>query len=212
MEEMQERVIAQRSQFMELMQNMAIRQEELKAIVHRPIEQNPFGEDDNENNENPHPPHPPPSHPPTPRNGGNPPPSSPPPPPSTPSHVGNVCIKNPTEQVMAHPRRTMQIPVQEDDQYEDYYSNAEENVADEKFRMLEERLRAMENQNVMGMDFNDMGLIPWLRIPKKFKFDRLKKKVVEEVDVITIPVPPKKPTVRITLLGPVPYSSDKGVP
>lgn len=44
------------------------------------------------------------------------------------------------------------------------------------------------------------------------QFDCLKKKVVEEVDVITILVPPKKPTVRITLLGPVPYSSDKGVP
>ncbi|XP_050916439.1 uncharacterized protein LOC127131569 [Lathyrus oleraceus] len=44
------------------------------------------------------------------------------------------------------------------------------------------------------------------------QFDRLKKKVVEEVDVITIPVPTKKPTVRTTLPGLVPYSSDKGVP
>ncbi|XP_050916440.1 uncharacterized protein LOC127131570 [Lathyrus oleraceus] len=63
----------------------------------------------------------------------------------------------------------MQILVQEDDQYQDYYFNAEENITDEKFRMLEERLRVMENENVMGMDFNDMGLIPGLRIPKKFK-------------------------------------------
>ncbi|XP_050877660.1 uncharacterized protein LOC127081452 [Lathyrus oleraceus] len=44
------------------------------------------------------------------------------------------------------------------------------------------------------------------------QFDRMKKKVVEEVDVITIPVPPKKSIVRITLPGPVPYSSDKDVP
>ncbi|XP_050915666.1 uncharacterized protein LOC127130740 [Lathyrus oleraceus] len=53
---MQERVTAQMRPFMELMQNMAIRQEELRAIVLRPIEGNPFGEDDNENNGNPHPP------------------------------------------------------------------------------------------------------------------------------------------------------------
>lgn len=148
---------------------MEIRQEELRAIVLRPIEGKPFGEDDNENNGNPHPPHPPPSHPPTPRHDGNPPLPPPPPPPLTPPHVRNVRIRNTTEQVLAHPMRTMQIPVQEDDQYEDYYSNAEENVADEKFRMLEERLRAMENQDVMGMDFNDMGLVPGLRIPNKLK-------------------------------------------
>lgn len=63
----------------------------------------------------------------------------------------------------------MQIPMQEDDQYEDYCSNVEENNANEKFRMLEERLRAMENQDVMGMDFNDMGLVPGLKITNKFK-------------------------------------------
>ncbi|KAI5431498.1 hypothetical protein KIW84_035618 [Lathyrus oleraceus] len=43
------------------------------------------------------------------------------------------------------------------------------------------------------------------------QFDRLKKKVVEEVDVITIHVPPKKSIVRITLPGPVRYNSDKVV-
>ncbi|KAI5389091.1 hypothetical protein KIW84_074663 [Lathyrus oleraceus] len=208
---MQEQLTAQMSQFMELIQNMAIRQEELREVVLRPAEGKPFGEDDNEKNGNPLPP-PPPCHPPTPRHDRNPPPPPPPSPPPTPPRVGNVCIRNPTEQVLAHHRRTIQILLQEDDQYEDYYSNDEENVADEKFCMLEERLRAMENQDVMGMDFNDMGLVPGLRIQNKFKFDHLKKKVIEEVDVITILVPPKKPIVRITLPAPVPYSSDKGVP
>ncbi|XP_058756894.1 uncharacterized protein LOC131630119 [Vicia villosa] len=39
----------------------------------------------------------------------------------------------------------------------------------EKFRLIEERLRAVEGKEVLGMDINDLGLVPGVRIPVKFK-------------------------------------------
>ena len=40
---------------------------------------------------------------------------------------------------------------------------------DRKYRMLEERLKAVEGQGVLGMDITDLGLVPGVRVPPKFK-------------------------------------------
>ena len=49
--------------------------------------------------------------------------------------------------------------------------------AERKFQLFEERLKAMENSGISGIDLTDMGLVPGLRIPPKFKvpdFDKYK--------------------------------------
>ncbi|XP_058764275.1 uncharacterized protein LOC131637689 [Vicia villosa] len=39
----------------------------------------------------------------------------------------------------------------------------------ERYRLIEKRLRAVEGKGVLGMDINDLGLVPGVRIPPKFK-------------------------------------------
>ncbi|XP_058741189.1 uncharacterized protein LOC131613547 [Vicia villosa] len=39
----------------------------------------------------------------------------------------------------------------------------------ERYRLIEERLRAVEGKRVLGMDINDLGLVPNMRISPKFK-------------------------------------------
>ncbi|XP_058750125.1 uncharacterized protein LOC131623132 [Vicia villosa] len=39
----------------------------------------------------------------------------------------------------------------------------------ERYRLIEERLRAVEGKGVLGMNINDLGLVPGVRIPPKFK-------------------------------------------
>ncbi|XP_058774254.1 uncharacterized protein LOC131648520 [Vicia villosa] len=39
----------------------------------------------------------------------------------------------------------------------------------ERYRLIEERLRAVEGKGVLGMDINDLGLVPGVRIAPKFK-------------------------------------------
>ncbi|XP_058752438.1 uncharacterized protein LOC131625608 [Vicia villosa] len=39
----------------------------------------------------------------------------------------------------------------------------------ERYRLIEERLRAVEGKGVLGMDINDLGLVPGVRVPPKFK-------------------------------------------
>ncbi|XP_058729317.1 uncharacterized protein LOC131601500 isoform X2 [Vicia villosa] len=38
-----------------------------------------------------------------------------------------------------------------------------------KIRLIEERLRAVEGKGVLGMDITDLGLVPGVRVPPKFK-------------------------------------------
>ncbi|XP_058784596.1 uncharacterized protein LOC131659422 [Vicia villosa] len=38
-----------------------------------------------------------------------------------------------------------------------------------KIRLIEERLRAIEGKGVLGMDITDLGLVPGIRVPPKFK-------------------------------------------
>ena len=40
---------------------------------------------------------------------------------------------------------------------------------DPMFRRLEERLKAVEGQNPLGVDIADLGLVPGVRVPPKFK-------------------------------------------
>src|SRR3954462_15713657 len=50
---------------------------------------------------------------------------------------------------------------------EDYYH--EDEYPDDKYKMLEERLRSVDIQKVPGLDFEELGLVPGVVIPPKFK-------------------------------------------
>src|SRR4051812_14650273 len=50
---------------------------------------------------------------------------------------------------------------------DDYYHEGEH--PDDKYKMLEERLRSVEIQKVPGLDFEELGLVPGVVIPPKFK-------------------------------------------
>lgn len=40
---------------------------------------------------------------------------------------------------------------------------------DKKYRLLEERLKAVEGKGALGMDLTDLGLVPGVKVPPKFK-------------------------------------------
>src|SRR3954471_23071454 len=50
---------------------------------------------------------------------------------------------------------------------EDYYH--EDEHPDDKYKLLEERMKAMEIQKIPGLDFEELGLISGVVIPPKFK-------------------------------------------
>lgn len=60
-------------------------------------------------------------------------------------------------------------PEMEMDRNEDMYSMHYSDIIVErdyhKFRLLEERLKAMEGKGTLGMDLTDLGLVPGVRIP-----------------------------------------------
>ncbi|XP_058768767.1 uncharacterized protein LOC131642543 [Vicia villosa] len=79
----------------------------------------------------------------------------------------------PTQQI----RRTAVIPVLEEDRHEDLFPESEWGLphdAGRMFRGLEERMRAMEGQG-LGMDISDLGLVPGVRVPSKFKVSDFEK-------------------------------------
>src|SRR3954463_6213308 len=57
---------------------------------------------------------------------------------------------------------------EEEEEEEDEYPQ-DEYYVDEKYRQLEERLRSVEIQKVPGLDFEEIGLVPGVIIPPKFK-------------------------------------------
>src|SRR3954463_6523102 len=57
---------------------------------------------------------------------------------------------------------------EEEEEEEDEYPQ-DEYYDDEKYRILEERLRSVEIQKVPGLDFEELGLVPGIVIPPKFK-------------------------------------------
>ncbi|XP_058783919.1 uncharacterized protein LOC131658668 [Vicia villosa] len=68
-------------------------------------------------------------------------------------------------------QKTAAIPVLEEDRHEDLFPESEWGLphdAGRMFRGLEERMRAMEGQG-LGMDISDLGLVPGVRVPPKFK-------------------------------------------
>ncbi|XP_058726011.1 uncharacterized protein LOC131597324 [Vicia villosa] len=77
----------------------------------------------------------------------------------------------PEGQTTQQTRRAAAIPVLEEDRHEDLFPESEWGFprdAGRMFRGLEERMRAMEGQG-LGMDINDLGLVPGVRVPPKFK-------------------------------------------
>ena len=49
------------------------------------------------------------------------------------------------------------------------YSEEQYLLADEKYKQLEDRLEVVDIQIVPGLDFGDLGLVPRVVIPHKFK-------------------------------------------
>ncbi|XP_058784300.1 uncharacterized protein LOC131659076 [Vicia villosa] len=156
--QMRTQVTAQMAQFMEVMQNMADRQEELRIrmdtvaqVVADPPQRNPADIRVNGEPVIGGPGVIPPA-----ANQGN--PRGPP----QPTLEGQT-----TQQI----RRVAAIPVLEEDRHEDLFPESEWGFppdAGRMFRGLEERMRAMEGQG-LGMDINDLGLVPGVRVPPKFK-------------------------------------------
>src|SRR4051812_29632089 len=56
----------------------------------------------------------------------------------------------------------------QEEEEEDEYPQDEDHT-DEKYRLLEERLRSVEIHKVPGLDFEELGLVPGVVIPPKFK-------------------------------------------
>src|SRR4051812_36170558 len=56
----------------------------------------------------------------------------------------------------------------EEEEEEDEYPQ-DEDYTDEKYRLLEERLKSVEIQKVPGLDFEELGIVPGVVIPPKFK-------------------------------------------
>ncbi|XP_058757655.1 uncharacterized protein LOC131630928 [Vicia villosa] len=156
--QMRTQVTAQMAQFMEVMQNMADRQEELRIrmdtvaqVVADPPQRNPADIRVNGEPVIGGPGVIPPA-----ANQGDP---RGPPQPTLEGHT--------TQQI----RRAAAIPVLEEDRHEDLFPESElgfPHDAGRLFRGLEERMRAMEGQG-LGMDINDLGLVPGVRVPPKFK-------------------------------------------
>ena len=55
----------------------------------------------------------------------------------------------------------------EDDDEE--YENEQYSPRDDKYKLLEERMLAMEGQKAPGLDFESLGLVSDVTIPRKFK-------------------------------------------
>lgn len=66
-------------------------------------------------------------------------------------------------------------PEYNDDVYSLHQSDVIVERDDRKIQSLEERLKAIEGQGALGMDLTDLGLVPGVRIPHKFKVPSFEK-------------------------------------
>lgn len=66
-------------------------------------------------------------------------------------------------------------PEYNDDVYSLHQSDVIVERDDRKIQSLEERLKAIEGQGALGMDLTDLGLVPGVRIPHKFKVPTFEK-------------------------------------
>lgn len=96
-----------------------------------------------------------------------------PPPPPPYNHGGPHLIVG---DMMGHPNARGNPQVQEmevdcnEDMYSMHNSDLSAHADDRKYRLLEERLKFVEGKGVLGMDIIDLGLVPGVRVPPKFKF------------------------------------------
>ena len=58
---------------------------------------------------------------------------------------------------------------EEEEEEDEDYSEQQYPPADDKYKNFEERLAAMEIQRVLGLDFEELGLVSGIVIPPKFK-------------------------------------------
>lgn len=145
MADMRVQMSTQMGQFLEIIQNLARGQEELRAMIVRPA--------------------------------------------TTEAPVVNPPVGGavPFPQANVVPilgQRGVEIPEPrlEVDNHEDMFSMQGDDMgfpaeAEKKFQMLEERMRAMESHDIPGMNISDLGLVPGVKIPPKFKvpdFDKYK--------------------------------------
>ncbi|XP_050897211.1 uncharacterized protein LOC127104037 [Lathyrus oleraceus] len=76
---------------------------------------------------------------------------------------------------MGHPNARGNPQVQElkvyrnEGMYSMHNSDLSAHADDRKHRLLEERLKAVEGQSVLGMDITDLGRVPGVKVPPKFK-------------------------------------------
>lgn len=66
-------------------------------------------------------------------------------------------------------------PAYNDDVYSLHQSDVIVERDDRKIQSLEERLKSIEGQGALGMDLTDLGLVPGVRIPHKFKVPSFEK-------------------------------------
>src|ERR1043165_1292563 len=52
---------------------------------------------------------------------------------------------------------------------EDHYDDDQYSDGDDKYKQLEDRLNAVENLKMSGLNFDDLSLVPGVVIPPKFK-------------------------------------------
>src|SRR3954469_23482558 len=78
-----------------------------------------------------------------------------------------MCLKT-TDQGDNHNRDNLDFNVENFDQVSRHSADGAHEEA-ERYRLIEERLRSVEGKVVLGMDINDLGLVPGVRIQPKFK-------------------------------------------
>lgn len=93
------------------------------------------------------------------------------PPPPPPPRQPHIIIGNVQPRVIR--KESPLSPELEVDCNEDMYSMHHRDIIverdDRKLRLLEERLKVVEGQGALGMDLTDLGLVPGMKIPHKFK-------------------------------------------
>lgn len=70
--------------------------------------------------------------------------------------------------------------------YSMHNSDMSSHADDKKYRLLEERLKVVEGQGVLGMNITDLGLVTGVRVPPKFKvhvFDKYTSTTCQKIHV-----------------------------
>lgn len=163
--EMKAQMDARMTQFMTVIENMSRGQEELRALVERSAEEK-YGFDFEDISAGQTRPDQAVVNP-----DGNLHPRNVPPPPPPPSHGQGPHVIPGNAQAQQVPNHKIPNPYMDRNEDQYYLPDYEESVQgeDRKYRLLEERLKAIEGQGALGMDLTDLGLVPGVKVPPKFK-------------------------------------------